>query len=74
MPAIIDHIVINPEIRGGKPIIKGTRITVTDILEYLAGEMSEEEILEDFPGLGLEDIRAVLAFAAERERRLFSAL
>ena len=73
MPAIIDRIVINPEIRSGKPIIKGTRITVTDILEYLAGGMSVEEILLDFADLNLEDIRAVLAFAAERERRLFSA-
>ena len=73
MPAIIERILINPEIRNGKPIIRGTRITVTDILEYLAGGMSEEEILSDFPDLGLEDIRAVLAFAAERERRLFSA-
>ncbi len=73
MPAIIDRIVINPEIRSGKPIIKGTRITVTDILEYLAGGMSVEEILLDFADLNLEDNRAVLAFAAERERRLFSA-
>ena len=73
MPAIIDRIVINPEIRSGKPIIKGTRITVTDILEYLAGGMSVEEILLDFPDLNLEDIQAVLAFAAEQERRLFSA-
>ena len=73
MSANIERIVINPEIRSGKPIIKGTRITVTDILEYLAGGMSVEEILLDFPDLNLEDIRAVLAFAAERERRLFSA-
>ncbi len=73
MSANIERIVINPEIRSGKPIIRGTRITVTDILEYLAGGMSVEEILLDFPDLNLEDIQAVLAFAAEQERRLFSA-
>jgi uncharacterized protein (DUF433 family) len=65
-----DHITITPGIRGGKPCIKGTRITVYDILEYLAGGMSEEKILNDFPSLSREDIRACLAFAAARERRL----
>ena len=69
----MDRITINPEIRSGKPTILGTRITVTDILEYLAGGMKEDEILADFPDLSLEDIRAALSFAAERERRLFSA-
>ena len=69
----MDRITINPEIRSGKPTILGTRITVTDILEYLAGGMKEDEILADFPDLCLEDIRAALSFAAERERRLFSA-
>ncbi len=59
---------------SGKPVIRGTRITVSDILEYLAGGMSEAEILEDFPDLEAEDISAALTFAAERERRLFSAL
>ena len=73
MPSLYDRIILNPEIRSGKPTIRGTRITVTDILEYLAGGMSENEIIADFPDLSLEDIRAVLAFAAERERRLFSA-
>ncbi len=72
MPNLCDRIILNPEIRSGKPTIRGTRITVTDILEYLAGGMSEKDILADFPDLSLEDIRAVLAFAAERERRLFS--
>jgi uncharacterized protein (DUF433 family) len=57
-------------VRSGKPCIKGTRITVYDILEYLAGGMSEEAILHDFPDLTLDDIRAALAFAAARERRL----
>ncbi|MGH8515187.1 MAG: DUF433 domain-containing protein, partial [Gammaproteobacteria bacterium] len=52
------------------PCIKGTRITVYDILEYLAGGMSEAQILADFPSLGADDVRACLAFAAARERRL----
>ena len=63
-------ITVTPGVRSGKPCIRGTRITVTDILEYLAGGMSEEEILADFPDLTSEHIRAVLAFAAARERRL----
>ena len=67
-----DRIVLDPTIRSGKPVIRGTRITVSDILEYLASGMSIEEILADFPDLNEEDIRAALAFAAERERRLFS--
>jgi uncharacterized protein (DUF433 family) len=74
MPELLERIALDPEIRSGKPVIRGTRITVTDILEYLAGGMSPEEILEDFPDLALADIRAALAYAAERERRLFSAL
>ena len=61
---------IDPAIGGGKPCIVGTRIAVYDILEYLAGGMSENQILEDFPALGREDVRASLQFAAERERRL----
>jgi uncharacterized protein (DUF433 family) len=65
-----DRISVNPSVRGGKPCIKGTRITVYDVLEYLAGGMTEEQILSDFPDLAREDIRAVLAFAAARERRL----
>ncbi len=65
-----DRITIVPEVRGGKPCIKGTRITVYDVLEYLAGGMSEDEVLADFPSLEREDIRAVLSFAAARERRL----
>jgi uncharacterized protein (DUF433 family) len=65
-----DHITVNPGIRSGKPCIIGTRITVYDILEYLAGGMTEDEILADFPDLSREDLRATLAFAAARERRL----
>ncbi len=66
-------ITIEPGKRSGKPCIRGMRITVQDILEYLAGGMSEDEILADFPELTREDIRACLAFAADRERKLFVA-
>ena len=67
-----DRITLEPDKRGGKPCIRGLRITVYDILEYLASGMTEAEILADFPDLQLEDIRAARAFAAERERRLVS--
>jgi uncharacterized protein (DUF433 family) len=72
MTDYLKHITINPGIRSGKPTIRGTRITVTDILEYLAGGMTPEEIIADFPDITIEDIRAVLAFAAQREHRLFA--
>ncbi|HEY0015935.1 MAG TPA: DUF433 domain-containing protein [Longimicrobium sp.] len=72
MPDILERIVINPAVRSGKPVVRGTRITVSDVLEYLAGGMTPDEILADFPDLNAEDIRAVLAFAAQREHRLFS--
>ena len=65
-------ITVEPGKRGGKPCIRGLRITVYDVLEYLASGMTEPEILADFPDLTREDIRACLAFAAERERRLVS--
>ena len=55
---------------GGKPCIRGLRMTVYDVLDYLASGMTEDEILLDFPDLTREDIRACLAFAADRERRL----
>jgi uncharacterized protein (DUF433 family) len=58
--------------RGGKPCIRGMRITVSDVLEYLASGMSVEEILRDFPELTIDDVYACLSFAADRERRLFS--
>lgn len=67
-----DRITIDPEKRSGKPCIRDLRITVYDVLEYLASGMSEEEILKDFPDLAREDIRACLAFAADRERKLVS--
>lgn len=63
-------ITIEPGKRSGKPCIRGMRITVYDVLEYLASGMSADEIVADFPELTHEDIRAVLAFAADRERRL----
>lgn len=62
-----ERITINPEIRFGKPCIKGTRIAVWDILGWLASDMPFEEILEDFPHLTREDLLAALAFAANRE-------
>jgi uncharacterized protein (DUF433 family) len=63
-------ITVEPGKRSGKPTIRGMRITVQDVLEYLAGGMSEDEIISDFPELTREDIRACLAFAADRERQL----
>jgi uncharacterized protein (DUF433 family) len=63
-----DIITIEAGKRGGKPCIRGMRITVYDVLEYLASGMSEQEILEDFPYLTKEDILACLSFAATRER------
>jgi uncharacterized protein (DUF433 family) len=67
-----DRITVEPGKRGGKPCIRGMRITVYDVLEYLAAGMSEDQILGDFPDLTREDIRACLAFAADRERKLLS--
>jgi uncharacterized protein (DUF433 family) len=67
-----ERITVDPGMRSGKPCIRGMRITVYDLLGYLAGGMSEDEILQDFPQLEREDIRAALAFAADRERRLVS--
>jgi uncharacterized protein (DUF433 family) len=65
-----DIITMEPGKRGGKPCIRGMRITVYDILEYLASGMSEQEILSDFPYLTKEDILASLSFAATRERMM----
>jgi uncharacterized protein (DUF433 family) len=62
-------ITIDPGKRSGKPCIRGLRITVYDVLDYLAGGMTHEEILADFPDLTETDIRASLAFAADAERR-----
>jgi uncharacterized protein (DUF433 family) len=73
-PVSYDHIItVDPEKRSGKPCIRGMRITVYDVLEYLASDMTEDEILADFSELTREDIKACLAFAADRERKLFTA-
>ena len=65
---LMDRITIEPGKRGGKPCIRGMRITVQDILEYLASGMSIDDILEDFPYLEKEDILASLSFAAHKEQ------
>ena len=66
----LSRITIDPEGRFGKPCIRGTRLTVGDVLSYLAAGMTEDNILAGFSQLTREDIRACLAFAAERERRI----
>ena len=65
-----DIITIEPGKRGGKPCIRGMRITVYDVLEYLASGMTTQEILDDFPYLTANDILACLSFAADREKSL----
>jgi len=65
-----DRITIEPGKRGGKPCIRGLRVTVYDVLEYLASGMTPQEIIDDFPELELDDIHACLAFAADRERHI----
>ena len=67
-----DIITVEPGKGGGKPCIRGMRITVYDVLEYLASDMTEEQILEDFPDLTRDDLKACIAFAADRERRLIT--
>ena len=64
-----DRITIEPDKRGGKPCIRGMRITVYDVLSYLAAGMTEQEILDDFPYLTKEDILACLSYAADREHQ-----
>ena len=71
---LLKRITVDPGKRSGKPCIRGLRITVSDILEYLASGMTEAEIVADFPDLSSDDIRACLAFAAERERRLLGSV
>ena len=66
------RIVIDPTVRFGKPCVRGTRLTVGDVLGYLASGMSEQEILADFPQLTRDDLLACYAFAAERERRVMA--
>jgi uncharacterized protein (DUF433 family) len=69
---LLDRISVDPAVRFGKPCVRGTRLSVGDVLGYLAGGMSEDEVLADFPQLTREDLRACYAFAAERERRLMT--
>jgi len=68
-----DIITIEPGKRGGKPCIRGMRVTVYDVLEYLASGMTTEEILKDFPYLTADDIKACLEYAADRERHLLAS-
>lgn len=65
-----DYITVDPNKRGGKPCVRGLRITVYEVLEYLASDMTESEILSDYPDLTREDLKACIAFAADRERKL----
>jgi uncharacterized protein (DUF433 family) len=67
---LLNLIEVRPEVRGGKPCFVGTRISVYDVLEYLAGGMSTEAIVADFPELSVDHVRAALEFAAKREHRL----
>jgi uncharacterized protein (DUF433 family) len=68
-----NYITIEPDKRGGKPCVRGLRITVYEVLEYLASEMTEAEILEDFPDLTREDLKACIGYAADRERQFMTA-
>jgi uncharacterized protein (DUF433 family) len=70
---LLARISINPAVRFGKPCVRGTRLTVGDVLGALAAGSTEAELLEDFPQLTHEDVLACLAFAAEREKRLITA-
>jgi uncharacterized protein (DUF433 family) len=67
-----DYITIDPNKRGGKPCVRGLRITVYEVLEYLASDMTEGQILHDFPDLTREDLKACIAFAADREHKLIT--
>jgi uncharacterized protein (DUF433 family) len=68
----LERITVDQSVRFGKPSVRGTRITVGDVLSYLAAGMTEEQIVSEFSQLTREDIRACLAYAAERERRSVS--
>ena len=67
--SLLDRISIDSAVRFGKPCVRGTRITVGDVLGYLAGGTPEDQLLKEFPQLTRDDLRACLAYAAERERR-----
>ena len=68
----MDRITLEPGKRGGRPCIRGLRISVYDVLSMLSNGMSQDEVLEDFPELTLEDIMAALAYAADREHQVYS--
>jgi uncharacterized protein (DUF433 family) len=70
----MDRITLEPGKRGGRPCIRGLRISVYDVLSMLSGGMSQQEVLDDFPELTHEDILAVLSYAADREHRVFSLM
>ena len=72
--SLLNRISLDPGVRFGKPCVRGTRIAVGDVLELLAGGMTESTILADYPQLVHEDVLACLAFAAERERRVMPLL
>ncbi|MDK9723856.1 MAG: DUF433 domain-containing protein [Sterolibacteriaceae bacterium MAG5] len=70
IPKLLDRITLAPGKRGGKPCVRGMRITVHDVLGWLAAGMTQQEVLADYPELEVEDIRACLIFAADRERHM----
>jgi uncharacterized protein (DUF433 family) len=70
----MDRITLEPGKRGGRPCIRGLRISVYDVLSMLSGGMSQQEVLDDFPELTHEDILAVLTYAADREHQVFSLM
>ena len=70
----MDRITLEPGKRGGRPCIRGLRISVYDVLSMLSGGMSQEEVIEDFPDLTNDDILAVLSYAADREHQVHSLM
>ncbi len=70
----MDRITLEPGKRGGRPCVRGLRISVYDVLSMLSGGMSQQEVLDDFPELTHEDILAVLSYAADREHQVFSLM
>jgi len=70
---LLERITIDPAVRFGKPCVRGTRLSVGDVLGILSAGSTEAELLEDFPQLSHEDVLACLAFAAEREKRLITS-
>jgi uncharacterized protein (DUF433 family) len=67
--SLLERISVDPDVRFGKPCVRGTRITVGDVLGYLAAGTNQDQLLKEFPQLNREDVLACLAYAAERERR-----